>query len=105
MRKRTFLLAMLISLVVIGAAVCGGLWYMLHSEETSPTPVVSQRQGYILGVDKGMLALFRDGESQPMQTYDLPVAMLPEYDRSMLQRGIYMETYEDAQRMVEDYTS
>ena len=110
MKHRLVTLAVL--LCVCLGAIGFAAWAQQHSADArEQESKVQQTAGnannyeYLLKEYEGRLAVYKKNSTEPDMVFDLLIKMLPEYDRSMLQRGIYMETYEDAQRMVEDYTS
>lgn len=60
---------------------------------------------YTLSEYKGKIAVFRNQESIPIDIYDVYVSTLPQHDRTLLEKGIHIETPEELQKLIEDYTS
>lgn len=60
---------------------------------------------YTLSEYKGKIAVFKNQESIPIDIYDVYVSTLPQHDRNLLEKGIRIETTEELQRLIEDYTS
>ena len=60
---------------------------------------------YTLSEYKGKIAVFRNQENIPIDIYDVYVSTLPQHDRTLLEKGIHIETPEELQRLIEDYTS
>ena len=60
---------------------------------------------YTMSEYKGKIAVFRNNESVPLDIFDVYVATLPQHDRVLLERGIQIETPEELQKLIEDYTS
>ncbi|MBE6804466.1 MAG: hypothetical protein E7528_06175 [Ruminococcaceae bacterium] len=60
---------------------------------------------YTLSEYKGKIAVFRNQETVPTDIYDVYVSTLPQHDRTLLEKGIRIETPEELQRLIEDYTS
>ncbi len=60
---------------------------------------------YTLSEYKGKIAVFKNQESIPIDIYDVYVSTLPQHDRNLLEKGIRIETPEELQRLIEDYTS
>ena len=59
--------------------------------------------GFILGVCRERLALWRDGDPHPVQIYDIREDTLPPADRLQLHRGIRAETREELWLILENY--
>ena len=60
---------------------------------------------YTMSEYKGKIAVFKNGENVPIDIYDVYVSTLPQHDRTLLEEGIRIETPEELQRIIEDYTS
>ncbi|WP_367924551.1 hypothetical protein [uncultured Ruthenibacterium sp.] len=65
--------------------------------QQQPTP------SYTLSEYQGQLALFRDGQSEPIACYEAYTNLLPPADVSMLQAGIPVSSQEELQRLLEDF--
>lgn len=61
--------------------------------------------GYLLGIQDGFVALWKDGQQNPAEVFPCPVAVLPPQDQEKLRRGIPVESQEDLYRLLEDYLS
>ena len=59
--------------------------------------------GFLLGIHKGRLTLWRDGQTHPEQVYDIRADTLPPADRLQLRRGIRAETREELWLILENY--
>lgn len=59
--------------------------------------------GFLLGIRSGRLALWQEGNSHPVQVYDIRVSSLPAADQLQLRRGIRVETREELWLMLENY--
>ena len=71
-------------------------------EEGSSTAV---GPGYYIRDYKGRVAVVPSGQAEPEMIFDIQTKMLPELDRQQLADGIYVATYEELIRLVEDYIS
>ncbi len=60
---------------------------------------------YIIGEQDGKLAIFLDGNSEPLEVYDTYVSDLPEADRSYIKKGIRVTSVADLAAYLEDLTS
>lgn len=67
--------------------------------ETQPTV------GYILKEYNGELAVFRGDSDTPYRLLGVPVSVMSDYDKKILKAGIFTETQEELNRLIEDYTS
>ncbi len=60
---------------------------------------------YIIGQHDGKLAIFLDGNSEPLEVYDTYVSDLPEADRNYIKKGIRVTSVADLAAYLEDLTS
>lgn len=67
--------------------------------------VLSADYVYIIGEQNGKLALFLDGNAEPLEVYDTYVSDLPEADRSYIKKGIRVTSVTDLAAYLEDLTS
>lgn len=61
--------------------------------------------GYLLGVYRGNVALWKDDDPEPMRIFPCSVITLPLDVRQALLAGIRIETEADLQRLLEAYLS
>lgn len=61
--------------------------------------------GFTLGVHQGQLALWKDGQPEPVEIYPLFAATLPQQDQQLLAQGIHAESLADLTARLEDYLS
>lgn len=61
--------------------------------------------GYLLGIYRGSVALWKDDDPTPIRIFPCSVITLPYDVRQALQSGIHIETEADLQRLLEDYLS
>ena len=61
--------------------------------------------GFILGNCKGYVALWKDGNPEPIQVFPCPVDSLPEADQLKLQEGIRARSEQELNQILEDYLS
>ena len=66
---------------------------------------LSMLLGFLIGVQEGRIALWKDGERTPWRIFPYPVSVLPEEDRNALQNGIRVDTMEDLNRLLENFLS
>lgn len=60
---------------------------------------------YTIAEYQGKIAVFKNGENVPMDIYNVYVSTLPQHDKTLLEQGIKIETPEELQKIIEDYTS
>lgn len=63
---------------------------------------------YVISVNKGYIAIYKydeDGIKSLVDQTEIPINLLPTVDQEKLQRGILVETMEDVNRLLEDYSS
>ena len=104
MRNKIF---WLVVFVVIAITVVGVLFVTLDKdidEKVVENPYLMEDY-YTLSEYKGKIAVFKNQESVPIDIYDVYVTTLPQHDRTLLEKGIHIETSEELQKLIEDYTS
>lgn len=73
-------------------------------EAALPKPSATPKaDNYLVTVYEGKIAVFKNDETKPMQTLDLPLSMLPEEDRRILEAGIHADGIGALKRILEDY--
>ena len=60
---------------------------------------------FVLGSYNGQIALWREGQAQPLRVFPYQVAALPEKDQAALEKGIPLGSEEELIRLIEDYLS
>lgn len=60
---------------------------------------------FLLGIKDGYIALWKDGDPEPIHTFPYQAQMLPETDRSALENGIKIDKKSDLIHILEDYLS
>ncbi len=61
--------------------------------------------GFLLGIQDGRIALWKDGQAQPVEVFPIQAKMLPEADRKALEEGIAIENSSELTRILEDFLS
>lgn len=61
--------------------------------------------GFLLGSFKGYVALWKDGNPEPIQIFPCPVDTLPETDQNALEQGIHARSEMELNGLLEDYLS
>ena len=61
--------------------------------------------GYLLGVSRGYVAIWRDEDPQPWLITDMPVSALPPADQKALKEGISLPEDYPLTTALEDYCS
>lgn len=54
---------------------------------------------------EGKVAVFKNSDTAPTTVYESYVSLLPEQDRLRLSQGIRVDSTEELQKIIEDYTS
>lgn len=78
---------------------------MSGSEIPEKSSSSQPESGYYIKEYKGRVAVVRVGSDTPEMIFDIHTKMLPELDRKQLSDGIYVKSYEEMLRLVEDYIS
>lgn len=53
---------------------------------------------------EGQIAVFSEDSTMPVQVFDTSVSALPKSDRELLEVGITVDTPEELQKIIEDFT-
>ena len=64
--------------------------------------IAQEASYYILCEHEGNIALFKEGESEPIAVYTAPMEDINPVDRQMLQEGIRISGMTEAARLIED---
>lgn len=77
------------------------------SEKPSPSPEPEQSAApmdtYRVTIYKEKITVFKNDEDEPYMTLDLPISLLPEEDRTLLEEGIELESVSAMRAFLEDY--
>ena len=76
------------------------VWMVRPEEAVSSSPAEST---LLLKDYGGRLAVFRPGESEPLQVYEVYTHLLPEGDVAALQAGIPVDSEDRLDRLLEDF--
>ena len=61
--------------------------------------------GYLLGVYRGQIALWKEPDPKPIRVFPYSVSMLPKQDQRALENGIRADSIIELTRRLEDYLS
>ena len=61
--------------------------------------------GYLLGISRGYVAVWKDGDPQPWLITEMPVSVLPPADQKALEQGIPLPEDYPLAKALEDYCS
>ena len=61
--------------------------------------------GFLLGVHNGMVALWKDGKTDPVRVFPYSVSNLPPNDQQALAEGIHLNSKLELIKLIEDYLS
>ena len=61
--------------------------------------------GFLLGVYKGNIAIWKDNDPAPIKVFPYKASMLPKADQKALEKGIEFDTLDQLQKMIQDYLS
>ncbi|MBQ8514271.1 MAG: hypothetical protein IJ496_02635 [Ruminococcus sp.] len=107
---KTRIWMMLLTALVISVVIAAG---SMAASVTSPEPAAEESAAattqinvsYVLRAWDGHIGLFRGDSERPYQELDMPLTLLSDYDRKMVEAGITVETERELRMLVEDLTS
>ncbi len=76
-----------------------------QEQPTLVTPQQTTENGYFLQLQEDVLYIYSKGQASPIGSYPIESAWLPEYDRILLENGVYAENQSALRQFIEDYTS
>ncbi len=93
----------LFAVIVLSAAIAV---YSGSGKNTKPDISETTAEAlYTLCEYNGRIALYKSGYSMPVEIYDVYLYSLPEAEQKIVSAGITAYSDEEAQRLIEDYTS
>lgn len=96
------LLVMILVIIAAFAAIQSQQFPIRQSDGNARTAAVYP---YQLKEYEGKIGIYRTGEDKPYRVIDVYVSTLPAADQIELRDGIYIQSDEHLQRIIEDYES
>lgn len=99
--------ALAVSAVVVTSSMAASVVHPEPEKQdaTEVTTTVTTNVNYVLRIWNGHLGMFRGDSEVPYRELDMPLSLLSDYDRELLEQGIITETEEEMRALVEDITS
>lgn len=98
--------AFAVSVVIVFSSMAAAVTHPKPQAEEMTEAAVTQTQiSYILKTWNGHLGLFRSSSDSPYREIDMPLYLLTEHDRKLLDAGISVNTEEELNALVEDIVS
>ncbi len=110
---RGWMPAIIACAVLIGSATWVAALLPPRAEQVEPRSdgqasggtVITTAYAKVLKEWDGRVALFSEGQAEPLTVYDIYVATLPEEERQLLKEGIVVNNEEALASILENYTS
>ena len=61
--------------------------------------------GFLLGISDGYVALWKTGNPKPVEIFSYQAKFLPVADQQALEKGIFIDSTDELNRLLEDYLS
>ena len=61
--------------------------------------------GFLLGISDGYVALWKTGNPNPVEIFPYQAKFLPVADQQALEKGIFIDSTDELNRLLEDYLS
>lgn len=97
MKKLIVALSTIFCTVLIAVSI-----YNLIPSKAEDTPVSQPEISYIVADYGGRVAVFEDGNPEPVTVYDIYTHLLPENDIEILRKGIKVNSEQQLQSCLED---
>lgn len=96
-----------ISVWVLSIIICAvlALFNPIANSFEGKQTQAEQTDNYVIGVYDEKIAVFTQGDSVPIETYDVYITTLPESDQKSLRKGIEVKGKTELRRLIEDFTS
>lgn len=110
MTKKRIWLMILTAFVISVVIVFGSMTALIthpkpEAQAETETTVTQTEVSFILRIWNGNLGLFRGDSETPYREIDMPLYLLTEHDRKLLEEGITAQTEDELRSLVEDITS
>lgn len=105
MKRTVRLIILAIALAAVIATCTLAILYTKYGREVKRQTENGTPAAYTLGVWEGQLAVFEGTSAFPQKLYEVPVSALPPAEQEKLKAGIAVDSAEELQVLLEDYTS
>lgn len=92
-------------LLIAGIIITFSWWGDKADAQNISSAASSDSQIYIVKDYNGKVAVFKDGDTEPVRTTQQQVDALPKTDRDMLNEGVTVTGDDELRRLIEDYCS
>ncbi len=92
-------------LVVLIIAVILIFFYKPFKQSSKPAVQTEAVGEYVIGVYQEKIAVFTQGDSLPIEIFDVYVSTLPALDQKELLNGVKVKGKVELRKRIEDYTS
>ena len=100
------LTAFAVSVVIVAGTMAANITHPSPAaHEKAETSVTQTEVSFVLRAWNGHLGLFRGSSDTPYSVLDMPLYLLADHDRELLEKGITAESEEELRRLIEDITS
>ena len=105
MNKTVRLIILAITAAAVLATCVLAILYVRYGREINRRTASGAPAAYTLGVWEGQLAVFEGDAAFPKKLYDVPISSLPPLEQQKLKEGISVQSTDELQILLEDYTS
>ena len=105
MKARVISLALAVSAMAIAVTVAVVMPSEARGILNSSAVGSVQDGGWYMREYNGKIGIYRSGAAEPEQVLNVYVSMLPDEDREMLAKGIYLKNRTELQERIEDYSN
>ena len=77
----------------------------VESGENEHAKSPGSARAYVMREHNGQIAVYLEGEAEPLMLLETRTKFLPEFDRDQLNEGIWVPDFEELTRLIEDYIS
>lgn len=101
-KKMIFISAWVLSIIICTTIA---FFNQIKSSFEGKQTQAEQTDNYVIGVYDEKIAVFTQGDTVPVETYDVYITTLPESDQTSLRKGINVKGKAELRRLIEDFTS
>lgn len=92
-----------LSTIFCAVLVAVSIYTIIPSKSSKEDVPKQQQETYFISDYEGKVALFKNGEKDPVKVYEIYTHLLPENDIELLRKGIAVENETQLQSRLEDF--
>ncbi len=104
-KKKSIISLIISALLIIFCVFAILLLKNMENDISEKITQTYQTDSYVIGVYQDKIAIFTQGDTVPIEVFDVYVSTLPEADQKELKNGVLVKGKSELRQVIEDYTS